>query len=46
MLYTERRDAFDAKNRYGMPEELAIPADPTAAWTIVSQYLVTSSNPA
>lgn len=35
ILYCERRDAFDAKNRYGMPAELAIPNDPAQAWPTI-----------
>jgi len=34
-LFTERRDGYDAKNRYGMPEFLDIPADPTKVWSTV-----------
>lgn len=32
LLYTERRDGFDAKNRYGMPECLEIGNDPSQVW--------------
>lgn len=39
VIYTERRDAFDAKNRYGMPEEINIPNDPTQIWSTLWQYL-------
>lgn len=35
VLYTERRDAFDAKNRYGMPESIDIPNDPTESWNTI-----------
>lgn len=35
VLYTTRRDAFDAKNRYAMPPELSIPEDPKAVWPLV-----------
>jgi hypothetical protein len=35
IVYTERRDAWDAKNRYGMPEEVDIPADPTQVWSTI-----------
>ncbi|MAH45061.1 hypothetical protein CMI37_04480 [Candidatus Pacearchaeota archaeon] len=34
-LFTERRDGYDAKNRYGMPEYLDIPADPTRVWSSI-----------
>ncbi len=39
VAYTERRDAFDAKNRHGMPEELEIPNDPAEFYRLVSSYL-------
>lgn len=42
VVYTERRDAFDAKNRHGMPEELEIPGDPAQAYQLVSSYLTPS----
>ncbi|MBI5724629.1 MAG: ATP-binding protein [Planctomycetes bacterium] len=35
VLYTERRDAFDAKNRFGMPEVLDIPNDPAQVWQTI-----------
>jgi len=35
MLYTERRDSFVAKNRYGLPPELLLPNDPAAMWSTV-----------
>ena len=35
ILYAERRDAFDAKNRYRMPPEIEIPNDPAAIWTTI-----------
>lgn len=35
VLYTERRDAFDAKNRYGMPEQIDIPGQPNQIWSVV-----------
>jgi hypothetical protein len=35
VLYCEQRDAFDAKNRYGMPAELDIPADPSQVWNTI-----------
>jgi hypothetical protein len=39
VVYTERRDAWDAKNRYGMPESIDIPADPAQAWATVWQHI-------
>jgi hypothetical protein len=35
VVYTERRDAFDAKNRYGLPEEIDLPNDPTASFQTI-----------
>lgn len=35
ILYTERRDAWDSKNRYGMPSQLDIPDDPAKVWSTV-----------
>jgi hypothetical protein len=32
VLYCERRDAYDAKNRYGMPEQVDIPNEPDQVW--------------
>lgn len=32
VVYTTRRDAFDAKNRYGMDDEIDIPDDPAKIW--------------
>jgi len=35
IVYTERRDAFDAKNRYGMENEIDIPNDPSKSWNTI-----------
>lgn len=35
IVYTERRDAWDAKNRHGMPEYIDIPNDPTQTWATI-----------
>lgn len=35
-LCTERSDAYDAKNRYGMAELIEIPNDHTKAWSIIA----------
>lgn len=35
VVYTERRDAFDAKNRYGMLESIDLSNDPSAGWGII-----------
>lgn len=34
-MYAERRDAFDAKNRYGMPESFLMPEVPAETWDFV-----------
>jgi hypothetical protein len=34
-IYTERRDGYDAKNRYGMPETMDLPNDPAQMWPVV-----------
>jgi hypothetical protein len=34
-LYTERRDAWDAKNRFGMDPQISIPDDPTQIWSTI-----------
>jgi hypothetical protein len=35
VLYTERRDGFDAKNRYALPAEMNVPNDPAAVWDTI-----------
>lgn len=35
VAFTERRDAFDAKNRHGMPEEIDIPGEPADACRLI-----------
>jgi hypothetical protein len=35
VIYCEHRDAFDAKNRFGMPEEIDIPSDPMQIWATI-----------
>lgn len=39
IIYTEHRDAFDAKNRFGMPSEIEIPNDPKAVWSTIFQHI-------
>lgn len=39
IVYTERRDAFDAKNRYGMPPMIQMPGDPSATWDAIWGYI-------
>lgn len=40
MIYAERRDAYDAKNRYGMTPSFELPDDPSQAWARVWQEIV------
>ena len=39
VIYTQRRDAWDAKNRYGMPESIDVPNDPAQSYKVISQAL-------
>jgi hypothetical protein len=39
VIYTEQCDAWDAKNRYGMPPEFEIPNDRTQSWTAIENAL-------
>ncbi len=39
IIYCERRDSFDAKNRFGLPESIDVPADHTKAWSILSSLI-------
>jgi len=34
-----RRDLFDAKNRYGMPDEIEIPDDPAVIWSTIYGHI-------
>lgn len=40
LIATERRDAFDAKNRYGMDPEVEIPEEPEKVWATVWNAIV------
>jgi hypothetical protein len=40
VVYTERRDAFDSKNRFGMPEQIDIPADPSKGWSTLISHII------
>lgn len=40
ILYTERRDAWDAKNQYGLPEQIELSNDPTQTWAQVWSAIV------
>jgi hypothetical protein len=44
ILYTERRDAFDAKNRYGMPELIHMTNEPKESWNIVHKLIKGDAN--
>lgn len=35
VLYTTQRDSYVAKNRYGMPDEIAMPNDPSLMWRTI-----------
>jgi hypothetical protein len=35
VMYAQRRDAFDAKNRYGIGESFDIPNDPAQSWAAI-----------
>lgn len=39
VVYTKRCDAYDAKTRHGLPEEIAIPNDRTLAWDTIAKLL-------
>ncbi len=39
VLYTERRDGFDAKNRYGLSPEIWLTDGPEAAWATVWKHI-------
>lgn len=39
VLYAVRRDAFDAKNRYGMPESIDLTDVPSEGWGIIANAI-------
>jgi len=39
VVYTERRDAYDAKNRFGLPEAIDIPDNPTKVWSTIADAI-------
>lgn len=39
VFYTQRTDAYDGKNRHGMPERIAIPDEPGLMWRTVEAAL-------
>ena len=40
VVYTERRDAYDAKNRFGLPSEIWLTDDPTESWGIIRSHIM------
>lgn len=49
VLYAERRDAYDAKNRYGLPDAVSLPDDPALGWASIADYFnapALTTNPA
>lgn len=40
VIYTQRCDAWDAKERYGMPEQISVPADPTKGWATIISHII------
>ena len=38
-VYCTRSDAYDAKNRYGMPTAIDIPNDPSQIWSTIWQHI-------
>ncbi len=40
VVYCERRDAFDAKNRFGMPEQIDLPNDPSKAYATIIAHII------
>ena len=46
VVYTTEQPAFYAKNRYGMPKEIAIPDLPANPWQPIQDAIVRSAKPA
>lgn len=46
MLYTTERPQALAKNRYGMPDKITLPDNPTEMWAAVAQYIPYYNNAA
>jgi len=40
IVYTEHRDTHDAKNRYGLPEEVELSDDPTESWSTIYNLIL------
>ena len=39
VIYTQQCDAYDAKNRYGMPPSISLPDDPALGWKTINQAI-------
>jgi hypothetical protein len=39
VVYTKRRDAFDAGNRLNMPERIELPEDPKKNWEAITKHI-------
>jgi hypothetical protein len=39
VIYTEDRPAFEAKNRYRMPDSITLPDDPGGAWPALAEHI-------
>lgn len=39
IVYTQRRDAYDAGNRFGLPETIDIPNQPEKTWTTIFEQI-------
>jgi hypothetical protein len=44
ILYGHHRDAYDAGNRFGLPEEIEIPNSIQASWNALGQHLPDGKN--
>lgn len=45
VVYTRRCDAYDAKSRYGVPEQITMPEDPAEMWKTIFQHIEGSALP-
>lgn len=43
VIYTVRRDAWDAKNRYGMQEVIDMPNEPASVWNTIWQHITANT---
>lgn len=44
VVYTEHRDAYDAKNRHGLPHKISIPNDRTKTWPTIDNEIKKALN--